>query len=201
MTVIDGKRLAKATRTVPPVVATRRATKAQSAQSTNSKLSANMEMAMRSTISGREKPYMRDNTWTVMAVSKRKGKAKAEVAKKEIIAVGIYSHDTKAKSTRKCVKRVFERREVVKRVNGKKKAKGKGKGKGREVFRPERTARTSIPLASNQSFPLPEHRRNPMSGPEHDFEFPDIVPEAEIGSLNGEKPAPYQKICGSRSYP
>lgn len=205
----------KPARKLPVVVATRRANassradKAQSAQSTNSKLSAAMEMAMRSTISGRAKPYMRDNTWTVMSVppmGKGKEKVRAPGGKKEYMAAGFYCQNANAKSPHKLVSKVLKKHQVVKKV--------KRRGKGKKVERPKRGGvaaqastteeKENAENAENAFPPLPyDHGYDHFFGKEHEFVLPyNIQWEAENGSLDGKKkPMPYQKLRGSRSFP
>ena len=72
--------------------ASKGATTAESAQTSNSTLSSVMEMAMRASIGGRETPYLRDNTWSVMAsrtdgkkTETEKEKKKGKGSRKEVI--------------------------------------------------------------------------------------------------------------------
>jgi len=182
-----------------------RTTKAQTAQSTNSKLSAALEMAMRSTISGRATPYMRDNTWNVMTVTSAKARGKikekegAPGRKKEYMSAGFYCQDADAVSPHKLVSKVLRRQKVLQKVQG------KGKGKGKEVVRPKHAAAQATTGSDHDlSFPpLPyDHGHDHFFGQEHEFVLPyNIQWEAENGSLDGKKkPTPFQKIRGSTLY-
>lgn len=152
---------------------------------------------------------MRDNTWTVMAVT-NKGKAKRRNGPdgKEYKAAGFYCQNTNAKSPHKLVNKVLKRREVVKEIDAKRKVKGrkkvKGKSKGKERGRAKVTVVPATPIStSDHSFPpLPhDHGCDPLFEQEHDFVLPfDIHQEAESESLDGKKkPNPYQKLRGSQS--
>ena len=148
-------------------------TKAQTAHLANSKLSAAMEMAMRSTISGRERPYMRDNTWAVIAMdSKKKRKADESSSGKKKIAASTYTAKTRPRPA------VLDRN-ILREAAKTRLAKGKGKilvkrtpdpGKRKRAIRSlaSRTAVNNVLTASDDAEPsskadegMPDKKRKP----------------------------------------
>ena len=188
---------------LPAFVSTRRAdatfrvAEAQTAQSTNSKLSEVMEIAMRSSISGREQPCMRDQTWTFMGVQPDKNIEKAAESeasprkKKKCMAAGLDCQNANAKSPRNSVSKVLKRHDIS----------NEAPSKGGTVVRPRRTV-AQASSSFDQTFPpLPyDDGYRHFSGQEHDFVLPfDISSGVENDSLAGiKKPMTFQRIRRSK---